>query len=143
MEKWCVRGRDQIICYAGRIFDGYATHSATSLHGSSWLMVCNPLASPVLPKFVFQAKFQGSRYSPLMALFSQRRPFICHLALSYSWAYSLQVPVSLARYYGRSYNVASVSRPFVCSYYLSSPPASFRYTASSGCSHRVEHNGIG
>ena len=66
---------------------------------------------------------------------------VCHPALSYSWAYSHQVLVSLARYYGRSCNVASDSRLCMCSYYSPSPPASFCYTASSGCSHRVVHDG--
>ena len=33
-------------------------------------------------------------------------------------------------------------RASVCSYYSSSPPASFRDAASSGCSHRVVHGGL-
>jgi hypothetical protein len=79
---------------------------------------------PLLLKFLF------SRFTTLTSttLLFAKTTFICH-----------QAPVSLA--HGRSCNVASALRPCVCSYYSSSPPAPFRYTASSGCLRRVVHVG--
>ena len=83
-----------------------------------------PSGSPVLLKFLFSG---FTTLSPRQRFFLQRQHFICHPVLSYSWVYSHQVPVSLTRYYGRSCNIASASRPCMCSYYSSSPPAPFRY----------------
>ena len=127
-------------------------YSATTLlfcylpHGSSCPIVCNPLPTGSCINEVHRcSSFRVHNTHSTALLFSKitlhKDHTVYHPALSFSWAYSHQVLVSLARYYGRSCNVASGSRPCVCSYYSSTPPASFCYAASSSCSHRVVHDG--